>query len=407
MKVSSQQRHILIAWELGGGLGHITRIASIAKGFIARGDRVSLCLQDLSRAYEFVAHLPVGLYQAPVWLPRLRTEREPVCFSDILLHKGYGNARGLLTLTLAWQTLFKTLQPDLLLLDYAPTAFLAARDGTIPKVIISSGFGESTAGLPDRCLRPWNEDGQKQTQSSEKLVVGIVNQVLKKCRVSPIRQVSDLFQADHIFLFMVPEIDMQKNWRSATYLRPPQETGSMEPAIWPTEAGKRVFAYLKPSARLCLATIASIAALDCVGLIVCAGLPEKAREEFQRPGLKICVEPCDLSEALEVADVVVCHAGKNTLSDALFAGKPVLLLPEQLEQFHNALQVEKLGAGLYVREGASQQQIQDDLSTLLEDSRFSAVGESLAKKNAALKRIEPVTAVVDHCERLIASTLRA
>jgi hypothetical protein len=109
--------HILIAWELGGGLGHITRVAAIARGLSKNGCRVSLVLRNLARIEEFVAHPAPALFQAPLWQSPLRTEQEPVCFSDILLHHGYGSARGLFTMVGAWQNLFGTLGPDLLLAD--------------------------------------------------------------------------------------------------------------------------------------------------------------------------------------------------------------------------------------------------------------------------------------------------
>ncbi|NCC30650.1 MAG: hypothetical protein EOM24_01355, partial [Chloroflexia bacterium] len=235
----------MIAWELGGGFGHISRIAALARGFLAAGHRVSLCLSDLSRVYDFVGQLPVGLYQAPIWLSQLQTRREPVCFSDILLRRGYGSIKGLLTLTRAWQAIFNNLSPDLLVLDYAPTAFLATRDWSVPKIMITSGFGESMPGTPDHCLRPWLPKGEELTRSCEKQVVGVVNEVLKQCDAMPVQYISDLFQADHFFLFTLPELDNGKSRQSATFLRPPSEPGCMEPAVWPAGTGKRVYAYLK------------------------------------------------------------------------------------------------------------------------------------------------------------------
>lgn len=392
-----------MAWELGGGFGHISRIAALAKGFLARGYRVSLCLSDLSRAYDFMGHLPVGLYQTPRWPPRLQTNREPACFSDILLRRGYGSVKGLLTLTRAWQGLFNSLSADLLVLDYAPTAFLAMRDSPQPKIVISSGFGESAPGVPDRCLRPWLPHGQEWTQASEKQVVDVVNQVLKKSGVTPIRYVADLFQADHFFLFTLPELDNLKNWRSApaTFLPPPSEPGCMEPAVWPAGTGKCVFAYLKPSSRHCLAAIQSIANLPCTGMIVCSGLAKQQAMRFARPGLNIYCEPRDVTMVQKTADVVVCHAGKNTISETLLAGKPLLLIPEQLEQFLNALQVEKQQAGICVRRDADQSKIQQDLARLMTEPEFSVASRRIAGKNAGLNRLDPVATIVDHCEGLL------
>lgn len=398
-----KHRHILISWELGGGLGHISRLAAIAKGLVGRGWRVSLCLQDLSKAYEFFGDQPVSLFQAPVWQPRLRTDHAPACFSDILLHRGYGSAPGLFSLVSAWRSLFHSLQPDLLMFDYAPTALLAARDISLPKILLSSGFGELPPGQADVCLRPWQLHAREATIASEKLVVGVVNRVLKKGGSGPIRQISDIYQAERSFLFMVPELDLLKNWSQATYLRPPREAGAMPPAVWPEQAGKRIFAYLKPSSPLCLPTIESIFRLSCTGLIVCAGLPDRDVESFRRPGLRIYSRPCDLTEALDRADLVVCHAGRTTISDALLAGKPLMLIPEQLEQFHNALRVDKLGAGLLAPKEAGQEQIRETLSRLLTQPGYQQVSQAIATSNASLRRSDPVAGVVAACDELLAS----
>lgn len=398
-----KQSHILMAWELGGGFGHISRMTALAKGFLARGHRVSLCLSDLSLSYDFVGHLPVGLYQTPVWLPRLQTNREPACFSDILLRRGYGSVKGLLALTRAWQGLFNSLSADLLVFDYAPTALLATRDWPQPKIVISSGFGVSVPGAPDGCLRPWLPKGQEWTQAREKQVVDVVNRLLKQWAVTPIRYVADLFQADHFFLFTLPELDSPKNWRSAqaTFLRPPSEPGCMEPAVWPDRAGKRVFAYLKTSSRHCPAAMQSIANLPCTGVIVCGGLAKQQAMRFARPGLNIYCEPRDVTMVQKTADVVVCHAGKNTISETLLAGKPLLLIPEQLEQYLNALQVEKQQAGICVRRDSDQNKIQQDLERLMTEPEFSDASRRIAEKNVGLNQLDPVATIVDHCEGLL------
>lgn len=393
--------HILIGWELGGGLGHITRISAIAKGLLDKGYRVSLCLQDLSHAYEHVGNLPAHIYQSPVWLPRLRNTRQPVCFSDILLHRGYGSATGLFSLAQAWQTLFDSTQPDLLMFDYAPTALLAARGWDIPKVLISSGFGERDPGLPDMCLRPWQEKAEAQTRTSERRVVDVVNRVLVKRGASRIQNVSDLYRADHLFLFLVPEIDLETARSNATHLRSPKEPGNMKPAMWAQGEGRKVFAYLKQSSKLCLNMIRSISATDCSALVVCSGLTKDEAEKYQRPGLVIYTDHRDISKAFEEANVVICHAGKNTISEALLAGKPLLLLPEQLEQFHNSRCVEKSGAGIVVGNNVEQPDLTDALNRLLYDPKFTEAAMAISLKNTSVRQVNPVAKVVEICKNLL------
>jgi len=333
----------------------------------------------------------------------MRIERGPVCFSDILQHRGYRSAKGLFSLTSAWLSLVKKLQPHLLILDYAPTALLATRGLNIPKVLISSGFGELCPGQPDTCLRPWYPRSRELTEASEKFVVEVVNQVLKSRNVHPIRNVSDLYQADHIFLLTIPELDVTENRTFATYLPPPKEEGNLPETVWPEGEGPKIFAYIKQSSRFGLATLESIAEMKSNGLIFCPGLPRKTAEQFHRPGLKVSSQPLNLKEIFATADVVVCHAGKATVTHALLAGKPLLLIPEQLEQLQTALRVEKSGAALLVRgKSTKAEKIQDALSQLVTKPDFREASEALADKYAALTRIDTVATIADHCEKLMA-----
>ena len=41
---------IFIAWELGGGMGHIQRLYPVAKGLRARGHEVVFAVRDLYRS---------------------------------------------------------------------------------------------------------------------------------------------------------------------------------------------------------------------------------------------------------------------------------------------------------------------------------------------------------------------
>lgn len=49
------------------------------------------------------------------------------------------------------------------------------------------------------------------------------------------------------------------------------------------------------------------------------------------------------SQLLEIADIVITHGGKNTLNEAMLAGKPVIGIPEQAEQLWNLKYAESLG----------------------------------------------------------------
>lgn len=391
----SSSRHVFIAWELGGGLGHITRITSLARGFLQQGCTVSLALKDLSKSFSFVSSLPVRVFQAPVWTRRLRDAGDPVCFSDILIQRGYGTFDGLWSYVASWQALLKITRPDLILFDYAPTAMLAARGDQVPNLTLGHGFSEIPPGEPDLCLRPWLRGAVERTRAREALLVKVVNRVMEQMRKPPIERLSDIYtQADRCFPIIVPEADLFQNRPDATYLPPMKEAGGMAPAEWPAGEGPKVFAYLKPSSPQCLPTLESLAQLPCTGLVVCGGLDQSEIDRLQRPGLSIYPTARDITRALPEADLVICHAGKNTLSDSLFAGIPLLMLPEQLEQHLGAQKVEQAGAGLVLGSASSGVDNKDALQRLLTESRFREAAQAIAARNAPLLELDPVETVV-------------
>jgi len=170
--------------------------------------------------------------------------------------------------------------------------------------------------------------------------------------------------------------------------------------MWAQGEGRKVFAYLKQSSKLCLNMIHSIAETNCVGLVVCSGLTKAEVDKYQRPGLAIYPEHRDITQAMEGADVVICHAGKNTISEALLAGKPLLLIPEQLEQFHNSRCVTKRGAGLFVDKTVDQESIKKALSRLLIDQKFTEAARAISLKNTSVQQADPVANVIECCEEL-------
>jgi hypothetical protein len=69
---------ILLAWELGGGLGHVMSMRPLAEGLARRGHRVVAVLRDLSSARDFITHPAVICLQAPFKHERMR-DIEPTC----------------------------------------------------------------------------------------------------------------------------------------------------------------------------------------------------------------------------------------------------------------------------------------------------------------------------------------
>ncbi|MEZ4750273.1 MAG: glycosyltransferase [Bdellovibrionota bacterium] len=84
------------------------------------------------------------------------------------------------------------------------------------------------------------------------------------------------------------------------------------------------------------------------------------------PGDKLC----------ERADLVICNGGATTAYQALFAGKPVVGIPSNLDQFLSADAIQKSGAGCWLR-GSEIDRLKGLLPQLLESSRVRQAAQRL------------------------------
>ena len=84
-------------------------------------------------------------------------------------------------------------------------------------------------------------------------------------------------------------------------------------------------------------------------------------------------------------DVVVCHGGAGTLIGALTAGVPVVSLPRGADQFGNAAQVVRRGAGLSLGpDAATPPAIAAAVRSVLTDPAYAAAARGLAEEIAAM-----------------------
>jgi MGT family glycosyltransferase len=104
---------------------------------------------------------------------------------------------------------------------------------------------------------------------------------------------------------------------------------------------------------------------------------------------------------LERASVFVTHAGLNSMHESLLAGVPMVAVPQQFEQLHNALAMTHGGAGITLDTEAfggtvSPAELRQSVETIIADlggyrARASALGQSLRQAGgftAAADRIE-------------------
>ncbi len=393
---------VLLAWELGAGLGHLMSILPFARELCRQGHQVFLALKDLSQAEKVFAGLDVSYLQAPT---QTRTASyqilPPMTFGHILHNIGFGDARELRTRVEAWRHVYQYVKPDLIVFDHSPTAMLAAAGVGAKRVLIGTGFAWPVDESPLRSLRPWMRCDIGQLQADEDRVLQNVNQVLAFWRQPPLARLSQLYyHIEESFLLTAKEMDAYPDRQGASYWGALPFKGGKHP-VWPEGAGKRIYAYLNPFPAL-PNLLSLLRELRSPTLVYMVTVNPRLRQRFESPTLRFETEPLNLPLTLAECDLAVLNGSHSTASSILLAGKPALHVPVHLEQWMNASRVANLGAGL-VAPARSPERIAIQLMKLLNSNQYTSAAAQVAARYAGFDPQRQIAGIMARIEELLQS----
>jgi hypothetical protein len=396
---------VLLTWELGGGLGHLTQLGPLSEGLAARGHRVVAALRDLSRA-KSVFNERVRLLQAPLAHTSAPPERRGAhTFAQILINTGFGDARQLSALTEAWRNVYEMVRPDLIVFDHSPMALFAAQGLAARKAVIGLGFFCPPDEYPLRNLRPWEKADPGVLRGEEDALLGRMNEQLKRWGRPPLPRVSALYGTpDDVLLATFRELDHYPDRPAARYWGPMTKVVGGAAPVWPQgSGGKRIFAYLKPFPVL-PDLIRLLAESGHPTIVYASGIDPALRERFGGGGgggtIAFSDEPLDMSAVGRECDLAACNANHGTIADVLLAGKPLLMLPISLEQTVLARATQRLGVGL----GASPTdggRLEQVLGHLLTRDDFRRRAEVFARRYADFDGDLERRRIVERLEELV------
>lgn len=400
---------VLIAWELGGELGHLMRAAAFARQFAKQGLRVIAALDDLANAH--LAQWPQGiqLLQAPRQTRPLTTFTFQASYAEILYSCGYHDSNNLISLVTAWCGLMDLTRADVVLSDHAPTAQLAARMSKIPVVRVGAGFFAPPPVSPFPPFRTWQAINHQRMVIAEAKALEAVNAVLSNANLPAARSLWSTLQPDLELITGWPELDCYAPLRppgSAIYVGHEPAGGGSAPD-WPhaqQPGRKKIFAYLKGDYAAHAAVLQGLSQGYSV-LAYVTQFNDRLRRKFAGPNLSIVDKLVDLVEVSRSCDAAICHAGGVTTGLFLQAGKPLMLLPYQAEQRSTALLVESLGAGVYLDESAVGRDFADRLAKLTSDPAYAVAARTLAdsrvgKGDAATEGVTRIMALLNASPRI-------
>lgn len=333
---------IVFAWELGAGTGHVTTLLPIARALRARGHEPSFLLRNPQSGADLAGAAEIARAAAPIWAGPARFP-DPLNFGQILHNFGYHLRDAVRQLVDAWRE--RLAGAHAVVASVAPAAHVAARTLGIPSFEISQGFHVPPPAMPSPPLRHWEPAPRGELEAADRAVLEAVNAALAAHGAAPLGTIGELF-AGRAMLLTYPELDTYPERGAADYYGVPQSSEGAAVPAWPAGRGPRVFGYLYNYFAGLDPLLGALRRLDAPALVLCRDAQQDLVQRHAGGSVLVTGEPMSVSRVLPQADLVVCHGSHQMTAQALLAGKPVLMLPTQLEQFLIMRRVVRLGAGL-------------------------------------------------------------
>jgi UDP:flavonoid glycosyltransferase YjiC (YdhE family) len=385
---------IEFAWELGAGTGHVTTLLPVAAAMKARGHEVRFFLRDLASGADLKGAAEIPREGAPIWSGP-PTIQNPLNLGEILLNFGYHDPPQNKALVDAWRERLQG--SSAVVANVAPAAHLAAITLGIPSFEISQGFHVPPPAMPSPPLRHWEPAPRARLEAADRRVLQVINTVLAGYGARPLATLGGLF-AGRTMLLTYPELDIYPERGPSDYYGITDSGEGKAVPAWPAGHGPRLFAYLYSYFNGLDPLLAAIAALKAPALVLCRGIDPKLTEKYRGGSIHFSAEAMSVSQLLPQADIVVCHGSHQMTAQALLAGKPVLLLPTQLEQFLIMRRLVRYGAGLGIAPEVPNADYASALGALAEKAQYAAKAREFAERYAHHERGAALATMVARIE---------
>lgn len=388
---------VMIGWELGAGLGHATRLLSVARGLSAKGHRPFLVFRNLVEPWSTYHDAGFPIFQAPVWQPRAQEKNKPfhaAAISDIFSTQGFTDPDDLLPMVMAWQSLIDSIRPEIIVSDYSPTLCLAAW-GVTPMVIVGDGFTtppEDTPAFP--ALRP-----SAPVTATQESLLAVIHEVQRRRQRPAPSTMPKLFSAEARFICTIPELDPYRKQRH----EPAAGPFSPVPPPLPSPMKPGFFAYLAADAPTFKSAVMGLAAVPFPGSFYIRRPPDSIVKMLTNKGHHVFPTPAPIIDLLRDVPLIAHHGGVGTTETALGVGRPQLLFPRHLEQKLTAAALHELGVGLAAPREAAEKLVVALVQKLVKEQPHGARAQKFAQTLQARGTVDNVARIVERCCEIIAS----
>ncbi|MCS3904022.1 hypothetical protein J2T55_002054 [Methylohalomonas lacus] len=391
---------ILIAWELGGGFGHILRYKTLITHLLDQGHRVCFAARDLASVRQVLAEQRLTLVQAPISLRNSGPVAEPIeNYAYILHNTGFNDPCGLSARLQAWQFIYNSVQPDLVIFDHCPTGLLAARHYSFATLQCGNGFTTPPEISPFPALRE-SAAGPKALLKFEQRVLANANEALKACGADRLDRLQDLLRTDRTLLLTLEALDRYGDRERGEYIGPVFADHHGKPVNWSVGRQPRVFGYLKNTKSL-PTLVATMKNQPAKTVIYAPEVGQKDKDRFGGGGIRFIDTPASLPASIRDCRFVINNGNLGTVLMALLTGVPLLLLPDTLEQYLNARCVEKLGAALIAGKQSDPGTISNHVQRLLEDDSYMKQARRFASEHRDFEPGQPTLCLIEAVDGLL------
>jgi hypothetical protein len=378
---------ILLAWELGSGLGHLVPLRAIGIELARRGHQVAIATNNVPLCEQGFAGTGIAVLAAPQLPLSTRRLKIPCTYSDILHDCGYSSAQHLTVAVKEWLRLFDTFRPDLLLCDHSPTALIASRTRDFATAALGTGFVCPPDMSPLPSLHPQITEPHWAAEV-EQTVLDNMNDALASVGAKPVERVTQIFGDVNCQYFLtVRELDHYATWRGPeTRYWPPVATLPGIRCEWPTGAssqGPRVFIYLRGDAPI-LPILRGLAVKKIATVCCAPHMSNFDRNSFGGTSVVVHSSPVDIRPLIDDCDAAVLNGGHGAVYTLMRAGVSMLLLPLMLEQQVTARRIFEMGVGLQAPVD-DLNLIATGLESLLYDGKYKTAASDYAKRNIKLE----------------------
>lgn len=391
---------ILFVWELGLGFGHLSPYIDVVRALKSKGHEIIFAARDVENADRVFAREGVPILQAPISVRRVTNPyRITFNFAQLMHNNGFADVNDLFGRVKAWQHIFQYVKPDVMVFDHSPTGLLASRIVNVKRIIGGSGFLIPPVETPLPLMRYWGKADMEVIKKSEARVLTTINRVLEALKKPKLETLADMFRCDAEWLLSFKEMDHYPDRKAGNYVGMFSPPNYGEPPTWPAGKTRKIFAYLHNFKTL----PELLKLLNRTGnrvLIHAPQVPQDVIKKFSSPRLRFSAKPLNVEQVGRECDLAITNGTFGTTAAFIMAGKPVLMLPNNLERMMVARRVVQMGAGL-AAPVAKPEMLGARVKALLKDEKYKRAARAFADKYQDRTQAWQTEQMVSELERLV------